>query len=561
MTRMLPTRQCLTTDKATFFFLQSFVHFVVLCLLLCLIPSQVSAQSLKEVQKAAEQGDAKAANSLGVWYEKGQMGLQKDPMLAVSWYLKAAQKGHVLAMHNLGDCYLQGVGTSKNAAEAYAWYKKAAESGGAIGYEDIGNFFKNIGFDGPNVATAKIWYSQAARQGRKSAQEKLLDLGGPRLKPGKPFPPCPQKRLGEGSMTGTLLDVANYGPQGSQEKRLQLSVRGKKETLFVKADAVDTAMNKLLTAPQAFQGKEIHLDFAEIQGLDDHMAVCTTHRQYLSYSLKNTDSEAKTSLATQKPDEIYIAYDNLLLGAYIQKAWVDVESLQNNPKYKEQRVWGGQSGRIYTAQGFSGEGIMSALFNDHPEEHADKGPLAEFPFFTLQTPQGNVTDEVLFIAGSGKNFEPFPRKMRPTDNNAQFTKLLRGYLAQNGIRDSNPKSEVFAVDFDGDRRDEYIISAINFTDEGIIQPGHGKNQLYSVLLLVQQKDGQDVITPVVSFLCPKIYKDTLPVKYFVKMCADVNGDGILELLVYSAYYEGGGMQIYSFEQDGLHLVLEQGWGV
>ncbi|MCD8237521.1 MAG: sel1 repeat family protein, partial [Prevotellaceae bacterium] len=42
--------------------------------------------------KAAEQGNAKAQNALGVCYEKGQ-GVVQDFIKAAEWYAKAAEQG------------------------------------------------------------------------------------------------------------------------------------------------------------------------------------------------------------------------------------------------------------------------------------------------------------------------------------------------------------------------------------------------------------------------------------------------------------------------------------
>ena len=99
--------------------------------------SALAAPSLEETMAAANRGDPAAANRIGVWYEKGQNGLLQNREKAVEWYRKAAQGGSVLAMHNLGDCYLNSVGVAYSPAQAYAWYKACAEHGGAIGYVDF----------------------------------------------------------------------------------------------------------------------------------------------------------------------------------------------------------------------------------------------------------------------------------------------------------------------------------------------------------------------------------------------------------------------------------------
>ena len=55
---------------------------------------------MKWWRKAAEQGDVRAQNNLGVRYENGQ-GVGKDINEAVKWYRKAAEQGDAKAKENL----------------------------------------------------------------------------------------------------------------------------------------------------------------------------------------------------------------------------------------------------------------------------------------------------------------------------------------------------------------------------------------------------------------------------------------------------------------------------
>lgn len=48
---------------------------------------------LLELQRAAERGEPAAQSMLGLRYETGEGGI-KDPVLAVSWYRKAAEQGN-----------------------------------------------------------------------------------------------------------------------------------------------------------------------------------------------------------------------------------------------------------------------------------------------------------------------------------------------------------------------------------------------------------------------------------------------------------------------------------
>ena len=129
---------------------------------------------LNRIRAAAEENsdnNAKAQNTLGVWYEKGKHSLPKDPVEAVRWYTAAADR-EPLAMHNLGDCYRDGIGVARDEAKAIEWYNKAIEAGNPIGYEDLGNLYLMQG----KRDEARAMYQKAAAAGRKSAQKKLAEM-------------------------------------------------------------------------------------------------------------------------------------------------------------------------------------------------------------------------------------------------------------------------------------------------------------------------------------------------------------------------------------------------
>ena len=128
---------------------------------------------LCKVRTAAEASDGKACNTLGVWYEKGKHGLPKDPAEAVHWYLMAAAAENTLAMHNMGDCYRDGIGVEKDEKQAVEWYNKAIKAGNPIGYEDLGNLYLRHG----RRDEARAMYRKAADAGRASAKKKLAEMG------------------------------------------------------------------------------------------------------------------------------------------------------------------------------------------------------------------------------------------------------------------------------------------------------------------------------------------------------------------------------------------------
>ncbi|WP_022655681.1 tetratricopeptide repeat protein [uncultured Desulfovibrio sp.] len=101
-----------------------------LSLLLCLgltaeFSLHAEASWVDGVRVKAENGDPFAQTTLGVCYELGE-GVDKDPVQAVSWYEKAAQKGWAGGMVRLGKCYAAGLGIPRNEKKAAELWLQAA---------------------------------------------------------------------------------------------------------------------------------------------------------------------------------------------------------------------------------------------------------------------------------------------------------------------------------------------------------------------------------------------------------------------------------------------------
>jgi hypothetical protein len=62
-------------------------------------------------------------------YEFGRGGLPVDHAESFKWAIKAAQRGHMIAQHNVGSAYLHGSGVEMNLEQARYWYGRAAEQG------------------------------------------------------------------------------------------------------------------------------------------------------------------------------------------------------------------------------------------------------------------------------------------------------------------------------------------------------------------------------------------------------------------------------------------------
>ena len=84
------------------------------------------ATALRKWRGSADKGDAKAQVNLGHLYALGQ-GVDKDEVVAISWFQKAADQGSAVAHHNLGVMY--ETGTDRNLEAAAKHYRVAAEDG------------------------------------------------------------------------------------------------------------------------------------------------------------------------------------------------------------------------------------------------------------------------------------------------------------------------------------------------------------------------------------------------------------------------------------------------
>ena len=55
--------------------------------------------------------------------------MPRDPVAAAGWFRKAADRSHAPAQRNLGSCFENGRGVTRNVSEALRWYQKAAAQG------------------------------------------------------------------------------------------------------------------------------------------------------------------------------------------------------------------------------------------------------------------------------------------------------------------------------------------------------------------------------------------------------------------------------------------------
>ena len=136
---------------------------------------------ISEVQKAAEQSDAKAQVLLGAMYFDGR-GVAQDDQQAVAWFRKAAEQGNVDAQFLLGVMYSDGRGVAQDYKQAVVWTRKAAEQGDAKAQRILGMAYDSgVGVVQDNKL-AYVWSSVSAANGEVEAATNR-DLFAKRLSP------------------------------------------------------------------------------------------------------------------------------------------------------------------------------------------------------------------------------------------------------------------------------------------------------------------------------------------------------------------------------------------
>jgi hypothetical protein len=140
-----------------------------------------------------------------------------------------------------------------------------------------------------------------------------------------------------------------------------------------------------------------------------------------------------------------------------------------------------------------------------------------------------------------------PRKPQIADSTQQvYVDAVRDFLKDRRISDPKVKiTQILRVDLDGDGEEEVLINATNyFTKDNDAPmeeaPAHGS---YSIVLLRRVVAGKLVTEFITGQTYPNDESST-PNVYEIPAVLDLNGDGKLEVIVHSQYYEGSATTIY-----------------
>jgi hypothetical protein len=160
-----------------------------------------------------------------------------------------------------------------------------------------------------------------------------------------------------------------------------------------------------------------------------------------------------------------------------------------------------------------------------------------------------------------------PRKPQVTDPTQKaYVDAVRDFLKTKGIEQPKEKIEsILRVDLDGDGEEEVLISATNYFSKDDRVPMRSPAGSYSMVLLRRVVAGKVETQLVEGEFHPKAYvrkEDSFdaPNAYKVIATLDLDGDGKMEIVVGSNYYEGEQITIYRCDPKKVESLLSVACG-
>jgi hypothetical protein len=167
------------------------------------------------------------------------------------------------------------------------------------------------------------------------------------------------------------------------------------------------------------------------------------------------------------------------------------------------------------------------------------------------------------VIGLAAQWNALPRKLLVVDaTQPVYVEAVRDFLKAQGIKEPKVRiTRILRIDLEGDGEDEVLISATNYFTNNNEVPMHTPPRgSYSIVILRRVVGGKVQTQLVASEVYAKTDASNAPNLYSIAAVLDLNGDGKLEVVVHSFYYEGGETAIYRCEPVKIEAVLSVACG-
>ena len=174
------------------------------------------------------------------------------------------------------------------------------------------------------------------------------------------------------------------------------------------------------------------------------------------------------------------------------------------------------------------------------------------------------------VAISNKiNWDLTPREIKPLAKNSKiYNEVVKNILISKGFKDPKVSiKQIYSADLDNDKQNEIIIVGEHYKkniEEGSARRASSHPGDYSFIMVRNVYKGKvNNILLEGSFNVSSIdsaESRVVPDTYELTAILDLNGDGTMEIIVYSYYYEGSFTSVYQFSKGGVTSVLGAGCG-
>jgi hypothetical protein len=232
-----------------------------------------------------------------------------------------------------------------------------------------------------------------------------------------------------------------------------------------------------------------------------------------------------------------------IIGGVRNGKWVKDKQVAQTLKGKDE----------YLLVGWKGVEEGGVTLGSKPEAEV---PCEEFYQVTLESKMDSGV-----ALGSAARWNPVPRLPKEISlTDPTYTKIVGDVLRSKGIVKPTVKiKQAFRVDLDGDGKEEVILAASYFKSGAVSARASAGD--YSFLMLRKIVNGQPKNIVIAGEFIKKGSQFIAMNEYGISTIADLNGDGRMEIVMRSRYYEGVGSVVYEVTGAKATEVLAAGCGV
>ena len=145
-----------------------------------------------------------------------------------------------------------------------------------------------------------------------------------------------------------------------------------------------------------------------------------------------------------------------------------------------------------------------------------------------------------------------PKSIAVTDNN--YAKIAADFLKTKGIAKTKINlSQIVQIDLEGDGQNEIVITG-NFYKKGMTEEQSAGDYSFALLRKIVKGKAQNILIEGDFFTKRGAYDP--PNEREIAAIADLNGDGRMEIVLKTFYYEGSRQQVFEMNGGKLSKVLE-----